>query len=46
MSLKKLSLLPDETAVYPGHDEDTSIGHEKRAGHLRIFVQMAEMRKG
>jgi len=27
----KLFLLPDETKVYPGHSEETSIGHEKEA---------------
>ncbi|MCR4755982.1 MAG: MBL fold metallo-hydrolase [Lachnospiraceae bacterium] len=25
----KLAVLPDETAVYPGHGEQTTIGHEK-----------------
>lgn len=29
-SLKKLSLLPDETAVYPGHESSTVIAEEKR----------------
>mgnify|MGYP000371374636 CR=1 FL=1 len=29
-SLKKLTDLPDETAVYPGHGGKTSIGREKR----------------
>jgi glyoxylase-like metal-dependent hydrolase (beta-lactamase superfamily II) len=38
-SLKKLAQLPDETTVHPGHDADTSIGHEKQYGHLRLFVQ-------
>ena len=28
-SLKKLLLLPDETVVYPGHGEQTTIMHEK-----------------
>ncbi len=27
----KLFLLPNETKVYPGHSEETSIGHEKEA---------------
>lgn len=27
---EKLFVLPDETKVYPGHDEETSIGHEKQ----------------
>jgi hydroxyacylglutathione hydrolase len=28
-SLKKLAALPDEVAVYPGHNDSTTIGHEK-----------------
>ncbi len=28
-SLKKLKLLKDETVVYPGHGEETTIAHEK-----------------
>lgn len=27
---EKLFLLPDETKVYPGHGDDTTIGHEKK----------------
>ncbi|MDR0350105.1 MAG: MBL fold metallo-hydrolase [Coriobacteriales bacterium] len=37
-TLKKLAQLPDETKVYPGHEEDTTIAHEKRYGHLRYSV--------
>ena len=33
-SLEKLSTLPDETIVYPGHDETTTIGLEKKRGTL------------
>jgi hydroxyacylglutathione hydrolase len=29
-SLKRLMILPDETVVYPGHGEKTTIGEEKR----------------
>jgi glyoxylase-like metal-dependent hydrolase (beta-lactamase superfamily II) len=35
-SLEKLALLPDETTVHPGHDEDTSIGRERRYGYLGL----------
>lgn len=27
---KVLDALPDDTAIYPGHDEETSVAHEKR----------------
>jgi glyoxylase-like metal-dependent hydrolase (beta-lactamase superfamily II) len=33
-SLSRLAALPDETVVHPGHDEDTSIGRERRYGFL------------
>jgi glyoxylase-like metal-dependent hydrolase (beta-lactamase superfamily II) len=33
-SLRKLALLPDETVVHPGHDQDTSIGRERQYGYL------------
>ncbi|MFH1826328.1 MAG: MBL fold metallo-hydrolase [bacterium] len=33
-SLKRLAGLPDETIVYPGHDETTTIGLEKERGTL------------
>ncbi|MDR1014354.1 MAG: MBL fold metallo-hydrolase [Coriobacteriales bacterium] len=33
-SLCKLAALPDETMVHPGHEEDTSIGRERRYGFL------------
>lgn len=33
-SLKRLSALPDETLVYPGHDESTTIKKEKERGFL------------
>ena len=38
LSLRKLAGLPDDTRVHPGHDEDTSIGHEKRYGYLAQFI--------
>jgi glyoxylase-like metal-dependent hydrolase (beta-lactamase superfamily II) len=34
-SLRRLAELPDGLVVYPGHDETTSIGWEKRFGILR-----------
>jgi hydroxyacylglutathione hydrolase len=37
-SLKKLAGLPGETLVYPGHNESTSIGHEKKTN---FFMQKA-----
>jgi glyoxylase-like metal-dependent hydrolase (beta-lactamase superfamily II) len=40
-SLKKLAQLPDETIVHPGHDQDTSIGRERRYGSL-AFVPGAK----
>jgi len=33
-SLKRLAELPDDTKVYPGHDESTTIGQEKEGGAL------------
>jgi glyoxylase-like metal-dependent hydrolase (beta-lactamase superfamily II) len=33
-SLRRLAKLPDETKVYPGHDDETDIGREKRYGYL------------
>jgi glyoxylase-like metal-dependent hydrolase (beta-lactamase superfamily II) len=35
-SLKKLAALPDDVTVYPGHNESTTIGHEKRTN---FFMQ-------
>lgn len=37
-SLKKLAALPDDVTVYPGHNENTSIGHEKKTN---FFMQQA-----
>lgn len=28
---EKLMVLPDETIVYPGHEEETTIGAERRS---------------
>ena len=33
---KKLYKLPDDTKVYPGHEMDTDIGHEKK---YNMFVK-------
>ncbi len=33
-SLRKLAALPDELAVYPGHGEPTTIGHEKKHNYF------------
>ncbi|MDR2587167.1 MAG: MBL fold metallo-hydrolase [Coriobacteriales bacterium] len=38
-SLKRLATLPDDTVVHPGHDEDTSIGRERKYGFLGLFGQ-------
>ncbi len=37
-SLKKLAALPDDVTVYAGHNESTTIGHEKRTN---FFMQQA-----
>lgn len=37
-SLKKLAALPDDVTVYPGHNESTTIGHEKKTN---FFMQQA-----
>jgi len=37
-SIKRLFTLPDVTRVYPGHDGDTSIGHEKRFNPLASII--------
>ena len=33
-SMGRLFKLPDDTKVYPGHEDNTTIGHEKRYGPL------------
>jgi glyoxylase-like metal-dependent hydrolase (beta-lactamase superfamily II) len=35
-SLKRLAQLPDAVVVYPGHDQSTTIGHEKHYGYLGL----------
>lgn len=37
-SLKKLAALPDDITVYPGHNESTAIGYEKKTN---FFMQQA-----
>lgn len=37
-SLKTLAALPDDVAVWPGHNESTTIGHEKKTN---FFMQQA-----
>jgi len=37
-SLKKLAALPGDVTVYPGHNESTTIGHEKKTN---FFMQQA-----
>ncbi|MFA7257353.1 MAG: MBL fold metallo-hydrolase [Kiritimatiellales bacterium] len=37
-SLKKLAALPDDVTVYPGHNESTTIGYEKKTN---FFMQQA-----
>lgn len=37
-SLKKLATLPDDVTVYPGHNESTTIGYEKKTN---FFMQQA-----
>lgn len=37
-SLKKLAALPDDVAVFPGHNDSTTIGYEKRSN---FFMQQA-----
>lgn len=36
---EKLFALPDETMVYPGHGEPTSIGHEKIYNPVAVYVR-------
>lgn len=36
---KKLFALPDETMVYPGHGEPTSIGHEKIYNPVAVYLR-------
>ncbi|MCL2172637.1 MAG: MBL fold metallo-hydrolase [Nitrososphaerota archaeon] len=39
-TLQKLTKLPDELLVYPGHDEATTISHEKHANpFLKVITQ-------
>jgi glyoxylase-like metal-dependent hydrolase (beta-lactamase superfamily II) len=36
ITLRKLTSLPDDLLVYPGHEETTSMGHEKRTNPFLI----------
>ena len=37
-SIRRLFDLPDDTRVYPGHDRETTIGHEKQYGPMAGLV--------